>query len=102
MADTPSTPPGGPAFDFDAYPPDTCFHERRTTSRRPVRKERRRRIDPTTFEKQYESDELEFMNAIQRFKDRTGKAFPSYGEVLAVAEALGYRKSKPPQDLPGA
>ena len=44
---------------------------------------------------------MEFMNAMQQFKDRTGKAFPSYGEVLGVAETLGYRKSGPVQDLPG-
>ena len=56
------------------------------------RKERRRRVDPTTFEKQYTDDELEFMNAMQRFKERSGKPFPTHGEVLRVAAALGYRK----------
>jgi len=57
-----------------------------------IKKERRRRIDPTTFEKQYTSDEIEFMNAMQRFKLQTGKSYPSYGEVLRVAHRLGYRK----------
>ena len=103
-------------FDFSAYPANTLFHERRTGSDRRgppaktastpgqpespfpsraekrVRKERRRRIDPTTFEKQYTDDELEFMNAMQRFKERTGKAFPTHGEVIKVAVALGYRR----------
>ena len=101
MADTDSTPPDGSAFDFDAYPEDTCFHERRTVPRRPARKERRRRIDPTTFEKQYSGDELEFMNAMQRFKDSSGKAFPSYGEVLAVALKLGYCKAGADQGTSG-
>jgi len=32
------------------------------------------------------------MNAMQRFKELSGKAFPSYGEVLKIASALGYRK----------
>ena len=32
------------------------------------------------------------MNAMQRFKERTGKPFPSYGEVIKVAVSLGYRK----------
>ena len=59
---------------------------------RRVRKERRKRIDPTTFEKQYTEDELEFMNAMQKFKERTGKSFPTHGEVLKVAVSLGYRK----------
>jgi hypothetical protein len=56
------------------------------------RKERRRRIDPTTFEKQYTEDELEFMNAMQRFKVQSCKSFPSHGDVLRVALSLGYRK----------
>jgi hypothetical protein len=99
-------------FDFEAFPEDTLFHERRSGRDRrgevreqaqadgtapagaPERrkKERRRRIDPTTFEKQYTEDEIEFMNAMQRFKDQTGKAFPTYSEALQVAYSLGYRK----------
>ena len=59
---------------------------------RRARKERRRRIDPTTFEKQYTEDELEFMNAMQRFKVQSCKSFPSHGDVLRVALSLGYRK----------
>ncbi len=105
-----------PEFDFSAFPSNTFFYERRygrdrrtpparpgTTNGYPqknpervrrerrARKERRKRIDPTTFEKQYTEDELEFMNAMQRFKERTGKAFPTHGEVIRVAISLGYR-----------
>lgn len=104
-----------PEFDLSAFPSNTLFHERRyghdrrtppagpgTTAGYPrnpeqvrperrARKERRRRIDPTTFEKQYTEDELEFMNAMQRFKEQTGKAFPTHGEVIRVAVSLGYR-----------
>lgn len=109
--ETTSTPP---EFDFSAYPSNSVFHDRREgrdrrsradrassplplgregePRERRARKERRRRIDPTTFEKQYTDDELEFMNAMQRFKERTGKAFPSYAEVIRVAVSLGYRK----------
>jgi hypothetical protein len=106
------TPPPAPKFDFDAYPPDSLFHDRRSgidrrdkeparakdTStpgvhpERRARTERRRRIDPTTFEKQYTTDELEFMNAVQQFKVQSGKPFPSFREVIKVAVALGYRK----------
>jgi hypothetical protein len=32
------------------------------------------------------------MNAVQRFKERTGKSFPTHGEVLKVAAGLGYRR----------
>src|SRR5690348_58426 len=106
--------PAGRDFDFAAYPADTFFHDRRkgqdrrfsgslgsglnpaATPRpapeRRTRKERRRRIDPTTFEKQYTDDELEFMTAMQRFKVQSGKSFPTHGEVLRVALELGYRK----------
>lgn len=114
-ADHDQTNESSPAFDFSAYPPDTLFHERRDGRDRrnradapkgdaadaphaaPVerrqKKERRRRIDPTTFEKQYTDDELEFMNAMQRFKELSGKTFPSHGDVLKVAILLGYRRA---------
>lgn len=99
MSDSRKDPKTDCTFDFGAYPPNTVFHERRTGKDRregakptPPRKERRRRVDPTTFEKQYTEDEMEFMNAMQGFKERSGKSFPSYGEVIKVAMTLGYRK----------
>lgn len=121
MAANLETPRGEGKFDFSAYPADTLFHERRTGLERradaahvasptlvavpatpPQRRakvERRKRIDPTTFEKQYTDDELEFMNAMQRFKVQSGKQFPSHGEVLKVAMALGYRRLVCDDDL---
>ena len=115
MADISETQTEAPKFDFSAYPPDTLFLDRRTgldrrggpsepdpapaTAERRVKKERRRRIDPTTFEKQYTEDELEFMNAVQRFKTQSGKTFPTHGDILRIASALGYRKSYPIDDL---
>ncbi len=120
MADAPWTPEPDPVFDFASYPEDTCFHDRRSgTDRRtpapdgtptdaptgasrtprPARRpDRRRRVDPTTFEKQYSPAEVEFMNAVQRYKVRTGRAFPSYREVLQIALELGYRRD--PLDVP--
>lgn len=59
---------------------------------RRTKKDRRKRIDPTTFEKQYSDEEMEFMTAMQRYKVQSGKPFPSHGEVLKVASKLGYRK----------
>ena len=35
---------------------------------------------------------LEFIQAIDRFKRRTQKAFPTWSEVLAILKSLGYRK----------
>lgn len=64
----------------------------RNPAERQVKKERRKRVDPTTFEKQYTDDEIEFMNAMQHFKMQSGRSFPTYGEVLKVANELGYRK----------
>jgi hypothetical protein len=119
MPATDETPPKSSKFDFSAFPPDTLFYDRRSGLERrdrpeapapaPVeppeavapaaprerraRKERRKRIDPTTFEKQYTDDEIEFMNAVQQYKTRTGKSFPSHGDVLRIALNLGYRKT---------
>lgn len=106
MSDKLETPGDAPKFDVTAYPADTLFYDRRSglerRSVKPVpseaggerreKKERRRRVDPTTFEKQYSPDEIEFMTAMQEFKIRTAKAFPTYAEVLAVAKSLGYRR----------
>lgn len=118
MNDSQDDPKPGPgSFDFSAFPANTVFHERRLVkdrrtggpARNPAdavdepraarnverreRKERRKRIDPTTFEKQYTEDELEFMNAMQRYKELSGKSFPTYAEVIKVAVGLGYRKA---------
>ncbi len=110
-----------PEFDFSAFPGDSVFHERRDGADRrnrpkvPVnapgvekkmverreKKERRKRIDPTTFEKQYTEEELEFMTAMQRFKERSGKPFPTYREVLKVAVSLGYRRLLIDEGFPG-
>jgi hypothetical protein len=112
--DTTETPAAAEKFDNSQFPENTLFHDRRggpdrrerfgakadvdgrpprVPKERREKKERRRRIDPTTFEKQYTGDELEFMNAMQQFKVQSCKTFPTYGEVLRVAMALGYRKA---------
>jgi hypothetical protein len=40
------------------------------------------------------------MNAMQRFKEVSGKTFPSHGDVLKVAVLLGYRRAVFELDLP--
>jgi hypothetical protein len=109
------TKPDRPEFDFSRYPFNTLFHERRTgrdrrdktappaagedpasndaRQERRAKKDRRRRIDPTTFDKQYTDDEMEFMNAMQRYKEISGKSFPTYREVIRVIVGLGYRRA---------
>lgn len=109
MSNDEETPANGSKFKFPEFDPNTFLHERRLGIDRrandpvPVaegrrRKDRRRKVDPTTFEKQYLADEIEFMNAMQAFKTRSGKAFPSYSEVLSVAQSLGYQRQTNPAD----
>lgn len=55
---------------------------------------RRRLVDPATCERHYSPAELEFMQAMHEFKTRTGQIYPTWGEVLAVVERLGYQKRR--------
>jgi hypothetical protein len=64
--------------------------ERRSTERRKV--ERRRMIDPTTCERDYSLDEVEFMKAMDEYKRKSGRMFPTWSEVLEVVRSLGYVK----------
>ncbi len=65
--------------------------ERRQTTRR-VKVERRRQIDPTTCERDYTDDEIEFMRAMDDYKRRAGRQFPTWSEVLEVVRGLGYKR----------
>jgi hypothetical protein len=40
-------------------------------------------------------DEIEFMLAMERYRRKHGRRFPTCHEVLAVLLSLGYRKVKP-------
>jgi hypothetical protein len=53
---------------------------------------RRRQIDPTTCERDYTDDEIQFMNAIEQYKRTSGRMFPTCSEVLEVVRSLGYVK----------
>jgi hypothetical protein len=64
--------------------------ERRKSPRRKV--ERRRMIDPTTCERDYSADEVEFMRAMDEYKRKSGRMFPTWSEVLEVVRGLGYTK----------
>jgi hypothetical protein len=71
--------------------------ERRSAPRRQV-VERRRLIDPTTCERDYSGDEIEFMKAMDDYKRQSGRNFPTWSEVLEVVRSLGY--TKPEHRLP--
>ena len=66
--------------------------ERRAIERR-VKVTRRRQIDPTTCERDYSPDEIEFMGAMDEYKRRSGRMFPTCSEVLEVLKSLGYGKA---------
>lgn len=51
---------------------------------------RRRQIDPTTCERDYTNDEIEFMQAMDAYKRSSGRMFPTCSEVLEVLRGLGY------------
>ncbi len=70
---------------------------RKAPPRRKV--ERRRQIDPTTCERDYSLDEVEFMRAMDEYKRKSGRMFPTWSEVLEVVASLGYRKVAEPQAM---
>ena len=64
-----------------------------TTPEAPTKKRRRR------FEKNaalMDDETLEFIQAIDYFRRRYDKSFPSWSEVLDIARAMGYRKVAEP------
>jgi hypothetical protein len=61
-----------------------------TRTRQPAKKSRRRHIDPTTCERDYRQDELDFMRAMDDYKCSSGRMFPTCSEVLEVLRSMGY------------
>ncbi len=51
---------------------------------------RRRQIDPTTCERDYSRDEIDFMQALDAYKRKSGRMFPTCSEILEVIRTLGY------------
>ena len=68
----------------------TVASERREGDRRTV--QRRRHIDPTTCERDYSTDEIEFMHALDAYKRASGRMFPTCSEILEVLRDLGYAR----------
>ena len=56
---------------------------------------RRRQIDPTTCERDYSDAEVQFMNALDDYKRKSGRMFPTCSEVLEVIRGLGYVQLSP-------
>lgn len=64
--------------------------DRRQAPRRKVA--RRRQIDPTTCERDYSDQEIEFMQAMDAYKRSSGRMFPTCSEILEVLRDLGYQQ----------
>jgi hypothetical protein len=78
----------------------TAYEGQERRAAAPRRKvERRRQIDPTTCERDYSADEIDFMRAMDDYKRRSGRQFPTWSEVLEVVRSMGYRKVSEPTDL---
>jgi hypothetical protein len=45
---------------------------------------------PATSEIEYTAAELEFMAAVERWQNRTGRRHPSWRELLEIVRSLGY------------
>ena len=58
-----------------------------------LKTQRRRQIDPTTCERDYSGDEVEFMQAMDAYKRQNGRMFPTCSEILEVIRDLGYSRS---------
>ena len=67
--------------------------ERRTKTKR------RRQIDPTTCEREYSEDEIQFMHAMDEYKRASGRMFPTCSEILEVLTNMGYRKVADAQEI---
>jgi len=63
---------------------------------------KRKQIDPTTCERDYSSDELEFMQALERYKKTSGRKFPTCSEILEVVRSLGYQRSANSNSCPSS
>lgn len=57
--------------------------------------QRRRQIDPTTCEREYSDDEIQFMHALDAYKRTSGRMFPTCSEILEVIRDLGYVRVSP-------
>lgn len=74
----------------------TVAAERRAASAERRKTPRRRQIDPTTCERDYSNDEIEFMHALDAYKRASGRMFPTCSEILEVIRNLGYVRTNPP------
>ena len=61
-----------------------------TETKQSRKQQRRRQIDPTTCEREYTDQEIQFMHALDAYKRSAGRMFPTCSEILEVIRGLGY------------
>jgi hypothetical protein len=71
---------------------DTAKGSKQPKLERRKKVQRRRQIDPTTCERDYSLGEVEFMSALDDYKRKSGRMFPTCSEILEVIRELGYVK----------
>jgi hypothetical protein len=105
MATPDAAPTNGPGFPNDRrkrnIPVATDRRRAQNAAEKRKNSERRRLIDPTTCERDYNDDETEFMKAMDRYKRENRRPFPTWSEVLEVLRSLGYRRVAEAGPLPG-
>jgi hypothetical protein len=74
-----------------------------TSTKKPVAKRPRGKKDPAAGEQilkqlapppaeRNEAEVMEFLKAIDTFKRKTGKLFPSWSDILDIVKSLGYQR----------
>jgi FMN phosphatase YigB (HAD superfamily) len=87
----------GRAGDHDAarkagVKPARAPHARRSQPRNRRRRRHRRALTLGADGADLDADALEFIAALDRFKKKHGRPFPSWSEVLTVLRELGYKR----------
>ena len=50
------------------------------------------RTNPSTGEPAYTDEERDFLRALTAYKEDNHRPFPTWGEILAILKAMGYRR----------
>jgi hypothetical protein len=103
LTEPPPAPPGQPPDELS----ELAAACRQPRPRRPPRQDRRTpfrdvttpgrdRPSPEGGEPVYSAEDMEWMEAVQKFKHDTGRQFPTLCELLLILKSLGY--CKPPSE----
>ena len=66
----------------------TSARKKKVSKGHSVQKARKKSLE----EEEQRMDVLEFIQAVDRYKRRTQKAFPPWSDILKILKSLGYRK----------